>query len=204
MTKRHVFFLLGVLLGIVILTNLPFLPGPNFLNTTAQVIYNGGQMMGILGLLLIPIGLILTIQQFRKSDKKIKIASLLLWSIPLTVLLSTSYLSYFTRDFSRSFAIKRTENLIKQIEAFKEEHGYYPEFLEYAGIKTPSTGIIGIGSFYYQGDSANYELTFYQNVILSFNYEIVTYDKTGRHSAKGEMEELYETGFDHWKYEIFD
>lgn len=191
-------------MGSIILTNLPFLPGPNFLNAPAQLFYNAGQLFGMLGLLLVPFGIVWTVRQFRKAKEKFKLPAILLWATPLTVFLSTTYLSNLTRDYSRSIAIKRADKMIQNLEAFKVQNGQYPDSLETAGIKTPSSGIIGIDDFYYQGDSDKFELTFYQNVILSFNFEIVTYDKTDNHSAKGEMKELYETGFDHWKYEIFD
>ena len=94
--------------------------------------------------------------------------------------------------------------MIKEIENFKKENGYYPDSLANAGIKTTSTGIIGIDDFHYKKTNNHYNLAFYQNVILGFNYEIVTYDRTNNHSAIGEMKELYDTGFEHWKYEIFD
>jgi phosphotransferase system glucose/maltose/N-acetylglucosamine-specific IIC component len=204
MRRIQIFILTGILIGTIILTNLPFLPGPNFLNAPAQLFYNGGQIFGMLGLLLVPFGIVWTVRQFRTTESKFKLAAILLWTIPLTVFLSTTYLSDFTRDYSRSFAIKRADKMIQEIEAYKKQNGQYPDSLEIAGIRTPSTGIIGIDNFYYHGDFDKFELTFYQNVILSFNYEIVTYDKTDNHSANGEMKELYETGFVHWKYEIFD
>ena len=204
MTRRQILILVGMLIGTLILTNLPFLPGPNFLNAPAQLFYNGGQLFGMLGLLLVPFGIVWTVRQFRKTESKFKLPAILLWTIPLTVFLSTTYLSNLTRDYSRSFAIKKADKMIKELEVYKEQNGKYPDSLEIGGIKTPSTGIIGIDDFYYQGDSDKFELTFYQNVILSFNYEIVTYDQSDNHSAKGEMKEMHETGFDHWKYEIFD
>jgi len=204
MTRRQIFILTGILSGTIILTNLPFLPGPSILNVPAQLFYNGGQLFGMLGLLLVPFGIVWTVRQFRKTESKFKLFAILLWTIPLTVFLSTTYLSNLTRDYSRGVAIKRADKMIQELKAYKEQNGQYPDSLETVGIKTPSTGIIGIEDFYYQGDSDKFELTFYQNVILNFNYEIVTYDKADNHSTKGEMKELYETGFDHWKYEIFD
>lgn len=204
MTQKQLSILTGILIGIVILTNLPFLPGPNFLNTPAQLFYNGGQLFGIVGLLLVPFGIIWTVRQVSKTESKFKLASILLWTVPLTVFLSTTYLSGLTRDFSRGFAITRADQLIEELEKHKELNGQYPDSLAIAGIEKPSTGIIGINDFHYQGGSDNYELTFHQNVLMSFNFEIVTYDQTDNHSAKGEMKKLHETGFEHWRYEIFD
>ncbi|SFT87787.1 hypothetical protein SAMN04489724_2504 [Algoriphagus locisalis] len=204
MTQRQLFILTGIFIGIVILTNLPFLPGPNFLNTPAQLFYNGGQLFGLVGLVLVPFGLVWTVRQFINPESKFKLAPILLWTVPFTVFLSTTYLSNLTRDFSRGFAITRANQLIEAIEKHKELNGQYPDSLSIVGIEKPSTGIVGINGFHYQGDPDHYELTFSQNVILNFNFEIVTYDQTNSHSAKGEMKELHETGFEHWKYEIFD
>ena len=108
MTRRQIFILTGILIGTIILTNLPFLPGPNSLNAPAQLFYNGGQLFGMLGLLLVPFGIVWTVRQFRKSEGKFKLTSILLWTIPLAVFISTTYLSNLTRDYSRSFAIKRS------------------------------------------------------------------------------------------------
>src|SRR5690606_19656492 len=130
----------------------------------------------------------------RKPDSKRKLPSILLWTVPLTVFLSTTYLTDLTRDYSRSFAISRAGVMIKEIEKFKKENGYYPGSLANTRIQTPASGIIGIDDFHYKKTNNHYNLTFYQNVILGFNYEIVTYDKTNNHSAIGEMKELYDTG----------
>lgn len=204
MKKRQILILFEVIIGIIILTNLPFLPGPQFLYVPAQFFYNSAQLLGMIGLIIVPPGLIWTVRQFIKQEGKHRLASILLWIIPLTVFLSTTYLSNKTRDFSRSFAIERAEKLIEEIEFFKQQKGFYPNSLTNTGIKIPSTGIIGIEDFYYKKNADNYELFFHQNVFLSFNFEIVTYNKNNSHSSKGEMKKLYETGYDYWKYEIFD
>ncbi|MGR3812240.1 hypothetical protein [Jiulongibacter sp. NS-SX5] len=204
MKPRQILLLTGIILGTIILTNLPFLPGPNFLNAPAQLFFSGGQLLGMLGLLLVPFGLIWTVSQFRKAEGKFKLPALLLWTLPLTTLISTTSVSKLTRDFSRGFAIQRAHKLIQELENFKKRNGHYPGSLASVGIKTPSTGIIGISDFSYDGNSDNFRLTFYQNALLGFNYEIVTYDQSDNHSAKSEMKELYNTGFDHWKYEIYD
>ncbi|SDX51071.1 hypothetical protein [Aequorivita viscosa] len=204
MKKRQIFILIGLLVIIGLVTNLPFLPGPNNLFRISQAIYDGSSMLALFGLVLIPIGLIWTIILYKKKETKNRFASIILWALPLTLFVSTSYLSMLTRNFSRSIAIERAQTLIQELEDFKSVYGFYPDSLTVAGLETPSTGIIGIEDFYYTKNDSSYELTFYHNVILSFNYEIVTYDNTDRHTAKGEIKELHETGYDHWKYEIFD
>lgn len=204
MTRREILILIGILIGIVILTNLPFLPGPSFLNAPAQLFYNGGQLFAVPGLFLVPFGLVWGVKQFRKPEGKFKLATTLVATVPPTVFLSAFYLSSLTRDYSRGFAIEEADKIIQELEAYEDLNGRYPASLAIAGIKILSTGIVGINGFHHKGHSANFKLTFYQNVILNFNFEIVTYDQTDNHSAKGEMKELYETGFDRWKYEIYD
>lgn len=205
MTQLQTFKLIGILALATLLTNLPFLPGPNFLNAPAQLFYNSGQLFGIIGLIIIPIGIIRMIRQhFYKPEQKHTFNSILLWTLPLVTFLSTTHLSPLARDFSRHFAIKRATNMILDIENFKNEKGHYPDSLAHTGITTPSPGIIGIDGFYYDKNPDGFNLRFYQNVILSFNYEIVSYDQTNNHSTIGETEKLYDTGFEYWKYEIFD
>ena len=102
-----------------------------------------------------PFGIGWTVIQFGKTESKFKLASLLLWAVPLTVFLSTTYLSGLTRDFSRGVAITRADHLIGELEKHKELNGQYPDSLTIAGIKSPSTGIIGIDDFHYQGNSDN-------------------------------------------------
>lgn len=63
---------------------------------------------------------------------------------------------------------------------------------------------MGISGYNYEKKEVNYILTFTQNVLLGFNFEVVMYDPTNNHQAKGELSTLYETGKDNWKYYIYD
>lgn len=202
----------------VLLTNLvagllvisPFLPGPH--NGLVNLLYNGGQILGLLGLFVFPIGLVWTIREWRRrrnDDKyQVDIKSLIFLTLPLTLFVTSIYVSGLTRDFSRDFAINRTEDLIQSIEKFKLEKGKYPDSLTELTpdfiSNIPSPFIMGIDEYYYKKQGDTYNISFQQNVIMSFNFEVVTFDPTDNHKADGEWTDMYDTGKDHWKYYVYD
>ena len=206
MSRKQIYIIIYILFGLIILTNLPFLPGPSFLNIPAQIFYNSGQVIGILGIVLVPIALIWTIIEFRKSKRNNRrvYISYLIWIIPLILFISTNFLSPILRNVSRNIAIQNAKSLIQNIENYKDKNGNYPSSLDSAKIQTPNSWIIGIPEYYYKRLDDFYNLSFTQNVNLSFNFEVVVYDKNNMHIATGELKELYETGKDHWKYYIYD
>ena len=168
--------------------------------------------MGLLGLIVIPIGLIWTIKELkgkRNDDKyQVDMKAFILLTLPLTLFLTSIYVSGLTRDFSRDFAIDRTDNLIQSIEKFKEQKGKYPDSLteltpEFISV-IPSPFIMGINDYYYKKQGDTYNISFQQNVILSFNFEVVTFDPTDNHKAEGELTDLYDTGKSHWRYYVYD
>ena len=63
---------------------------------------------------------------------------------------------------------------------------------------------MGISGYNYEKKGDYFNLTFSQNVIIGFNFEVVVYDPTENHKAEGELTTLYETGKDKWKYYIYD
>jgi hypothetical protein len=63
---------------------------------------------------------------------------------------------------------------------------------------------MGISSYLYEKKENNFNLTFSQNVIIGFNFEVVVYDPKENHKAEGELKTLHETGKDKWKYYIYD
>jgi hypothetical protein len=114
----------------------------------------------------------------------------------------------FARDCSRNIAINNAEKLITAIENYKDINERYPydiiqlkpDFIK----RIPKPGIMGISGFNYKNDNNSYVLTFTQNVLINFNFEVVVYDPTGNHKAEGELQTLYTTGKDKWKYYIYD
>lgn len=190
----------------VLLTNLPFLPGPAFLYLPAQLFFSLGMFVGILGFLLVPIGLIWTVWAFVKypEPRLSKAYAILCWALPATVLACTLWLANFTRDMSRNLAMNNATDMIEQVEKHHREKGAYPDTLEESTMVQPATWVIGVPAYHYAKTNNAYTLSFTQNVILGFNYEVVVYDPSGNHKAEGELTTLYDTGLDNWKYYIYD
>ncbi|PVY40527.1 hypothetical protein [Pontibacter virosus] len=190
----------------VLLTNLPFLPGPHLLYLPAQLFFSSGMFLGILGFLLIPIGLVWTIWAFIKhpEPRLSKAFAILCWALPATALVSTTWLANHTRDISRNLAMSNAAELIERVEKHYQEQGAYPETLEQLAMDQPSPWVIGIPAYFYSKTDNAYTLSFTQNVILGFNYEVVVFDPSGLHKAEGELTTLYDTGLANWKYYIYD
>lgn len=112
------------------------------------------------------------------------------------------------REISRPMAINNADKLITAIETFQKKNGYYPDSINQLvpeHIKSiPKPGVMGISRYYYEKTKDNFNLTFYQNVIIGFNSEVVVYDPTDKHKAEGKLTTLYETGKENWKYYIYD
>jgi hypothetical protein len=200
--------LINLAAGLIVIS--PFLPGPP--NRLVNLFYNGGQISGLFGLIVIPFGLIWVIRELmkKKNDNKyqVDIKAIILLTLPLTLFVTASYVSALARNFSRDFAINRTEDLIQSIEKFKEKRGKYPNSLTELTpgfiSAIPSPFIMGIKDYYYTNLGDNYHISFQQNVMLSFNFEVVTFDPTDNHKADGELKDLYDTGKRHWKYYVYD
>jgi hypothetical protein len=197
-------------LAVCLLVLSPFLPGPSI--RLSNLIYNGGQLLGLFGLIVIPFGLFWTVKEIirRKTDDEhhINTGAIILLTLPLTFFLTSMYISGVVRNFSRTFAINRTAELILSIEKFKEKNGAYPDSLSALSPSfipnIPSPFIMGIDEFHYVRKGSSYNILFYQNVVLNFNFEVVIFDPLDSHKLEGESTALYETGNAHWKYYIFD
>jgi hypothetical protein len=210
MTTKNWVKILLINLGAGLLVLSPFLPGPP--NGLVNLFYNAGQILGLLGLVAIPIGLIWTIRELKRkrndNENQIDIKAIILLTLPLTLFLTSIYISGLVRDFSRDFAINRTDDLIHSIEKFKQKKGKYPDLLtdltpEFIA-DIPSPLIMGIDNYDYKKQGDTYNVSFQQNVVLSFNFEVVTFDPTDNHKAEGELADIYDTGKSHWKYYVYD
>mgnify|MGYP003577949371 FL=1 len=209
MTNKQWKIILWVNLAVVIMVLSPFLPGPSFLSRATNFIFSLTQLASLPGLLIIPIGLIWTENQAYKKEKgQRKALPILLWTVPMLTFILTMWGSDFVRDFSRNIAIRNASGIIKSIENYKEQNNTYPSNLSELApqfIKdVPSPGIMGIGGYGYEKKDDTYNLTFSQNVIMGFNFEVVVYDPSQNHQAKGELKTLYDTGNEKWKYYIYD
>ena len=206
MTRKQWIIVIAINLLTIILVLSPFLPGPNSLSILTNLIYSLSQLGSIFGLLIIPFGLVWTFKQTKKRDKNV--FPILLWTVPLFTFIFSMWGAELAREISRPMAIKNADKLITAIETFQKKNGYYPDSINQLvpeHIKSiPKPGVMGISRYYYEKTKDNFNLTFYQNVIIGFNSEVVVYDPTDKHKAEGKLTTLYETGKDNWKYYIYD
>ena len=186
-----------------------------------------GTLAGIVGLLLLPTGLFWVIKQIRKlkmpNERKFNPVSLYLLTIPLIAFLTTMFIIKPASNFSRSFAIKRSEALIASIEDYKNRTGQYPESIgnlySHSMKKIPKPFIMGIGNFRYNKINDQYSLSFSQTTGLGLE-EIVLYDKNDlKNNLKGKYAKYdysfdlcrvkgafasHDTRHDHWRYYLVD
>ncbi len=202
MTKKQIKILISTIIVSLIIFNLPFLPGPNFLNKPAQIFLTIGQFIGMCGLLGVPVGLIWVI--INKSKKQEIFRPLLFSIIFFTPTISLLFLTNLCRDFSRNVAMKNGDKLITQIDNFKKQNGYYPDYLDNSIFEIPHSWIIGVEYYKYRKTEDNFELQFNQNVLLGHNFEIVTYNSKNEHNTQGEVRTLHPTSYKNWRYEIYD
>ena len=206
MTKKQWKLIIGINLLTILFVLSPFLPGPSFLSKLTNIIFSLAQLGIFLGLILIPIGLIWAFSQMRKQEKKI--IPILLWTVPILTFVFSIWGSEFAREISRTVAINNADKLIIAIEKYKQKNNHYPDDisnLKPEFIKNiPSPWIMGISNYKYEKKKENFNLTFTQNAMIGFNFEVVVYDPSEDHKAEGELSKLYNTKKDKWKYYIYD
>ena len=206
MTRKQWKTIIGINLLTILLVLSPFLPGPSLLSRPTNVIFSLAQLGSIFGLLLIPIGLIWTFNQMKKQEKKV--FPILLWTIPVFSFVFSIWGSELAREISRTIAINNADKLISAIQNYRKSKNQYPDDiseLKPEFIKNiPTPWIMGISGYNYEKKGDYFNLTFSQNVIIGFNFEVVVYDPTENHKVEGELTTLYETGKDKWKYYIYD
>lgn len=152
MTRKQwkAIFVINLLTILLILS--PFLPGPSLLSGPTNAIFSLAQLGSILGLLLIPVGLIWTFNQMKKQDKKA--LPTLLWTVPVITFVISMWVSELTREMSRTIAINNADKLINAIENYRKSKNQYPadifelkpEFIK--SIPTPL--IMGISGYNYE------------------------------------------------------
>jgi hypothetical protein len=211
--KRKDWIILITLLLIIALTIIsPYLPGPSSLSSVTNSFHNFYQLLSLPLLLFIPFGLIWTIRRNRKNCRQDIKKSLLipnaLWSVPLTIFISLFFLSQQLIKISRNIAINRSTELIASLEKYKTENGSYPqhivELIPKYFDKIPKPNVMGIPNYGYKKQDNSYKITFEQNVLLGFNFEVVIYSPTDDYLSDVEHQLLKETGKGHWKYYLFD
>lgn len=201
-TSKQTKFLIILFFVLLLITNLPFLPGPNFLNGPAQLLFTIGQFIGLAGLVGVPFGLVWVV--IAKTKQQSLFRPLIFTIFFFTPLISMLLFTNWLRDMSRCIAIKNGNKLVQQIHNYKKQHGYYPGSIHHSTFKIPHSWIIGIDDYNYTQTTNNFELSFTQNVLLGFNFEIVTYSDQKKHTTQGSLKTLYKTCDKHWKYEVYD
>lgn len=162
---------------------------------------------GFFGLLVFCAGIILTLQQIRKIkekvEKKFNRLPVYLLSIPLTAFLVAMFVTTPISNFSRTYAIKQGQLLIKAIENYYREEGVYPESIGYLANAPKNTSIMGAGGFIYEKNQNGYNLSFIQWLHFGATEEIVMYNKNDEHNVKGHFASYYARK-PHWKYYWLD
>ena len=191
-----------------------------FLIVSAEVIPS------ILGILLLPVGLVWIIKQIRKlkdgNERKFSSVPVFLVTIPLIAFLTFKFLMEPVSNFSRDFAIKRSAALIASIEDHKSRTGQYPASIQdlYPAKKMPKPFIMGIDKFRYNKINDQYSISFSQWLDLGSLEEIVLYDKNDlKNNLKGEFAKYnyqfdlcrvkgafasHDTKYNNWRYYLVD
>lgn len=141
-------------------------------------------------------------------NKKLNKTALVVVSLGLFGYLNANIIPKYISRFAKNIVIKNANGLINSIDSYYNDNLMYPDSLEILIPKyldnMPKPGVNGIGAYQYENLGNNYEIRFYQNDILSFNFDVVVYNPKGEHKGYGEQTELIETGFENWKYYWFD
>lgn len=158
----------------------------------------------VLGLALLKI--IPDLKKMRQAERVIfNPTPLYLFSIPLITLLAHAFLVVPVSDFSRQYAIKRTEPLIRAIENYKIKEGHYPDAitdLQPAYLhKIPRPAIMGSEQFWYEKTADTYHLSFPQH--LGATEEWVVYNSANQYYRKGYFAS-FEAKAPNWRYYWFD
>ncbi|MEJ7738153.1 MAG: hypothetical protein WKF97_12060 [Chitinophagaceae bacterium] len=189
---------------------------------------NFGIIAGLPGLIPIAFGLQRAVRELKKlrdnAQRRWNSIPFYLLTIPLIAFVSRVYLVAPLSDYSRDFAIQRSQRLITSIEDYKIKEGQYPESikdLEARHLKTISSPfIMGIRPFRYNKINDHYSISFSQWLELGSLEEIVLYDKNDiRNNLEGPYaiydykfdlcrvqgaSASHDTGYDHWRYYLVD
>lgn len=139
------------------------------------------------------------------SLKKLNPAPFFMLTLPLVILLAHAYLVVPISAYSRAYAIKKTEPLIRALENYKTKEGHYPEAItDLQPVylpKIPRPGIMGSEQFWYEKTADTYSLSFQQH--LGATEEWVVYNNANQYHHKGYFAS-FETKVPKWRYYWFD
>ncbi|MGY2134882.1 hypothetical protein ACW9KT_21810 [Hymenobacter sp. HD11105] len=198
---------LHLLTALLILS--PFLPGPSAFSQATNSLFSVFQFLSLPGLLLVPVGLLWLWHQ-RRQPKATRLGfyPLLLCTLPVMLFVHSFGSAQVLRSWSRSRAITRSAPLLAALATYQAKHQRYPVHLTDLRPRylpqLPSPGVMGIAGYTYETHPDCFQLTFAQNVLLGFNFEVVAYDPRDHHQAQGELSTLSAAGAPHWQFYIYD
>jgi hypothetical protein len=183
-----------------------------------------GIIAGMAGLLVLSVLLFWLIQQTRKlrevNENTFFRLPIYMVTIPVIALLTNLFIVDPASDFSRNYAIKRSQALIAEIEEYKTMTGQYPVALSQLGSSTEKklspTYVMGAGNFRYNRVNDQYSISFSQWLEWGSLEEIVLFDKNDlKNSYSGKFAKYdyqsdlcranlafanYDAGHKHWRY----
>lgn len=161
---------------------------------TLAIIVGFGFWQGLLTILLLSAGIFWLIRKIGKmavmDTAKFNQLPVYLTTVPIVAFLISTFLMRTASNFSRNYAIQRSQSLIASIEDYKIKEGHYPESLEkleprYPG-KIQAPYVMGIDKFRYNRINDQYSLSFSQWLDWGSLEEIVLYDKCNlRNNLRG-------------------
>jgi hypothetical protein len=168
------------------------------------VLVGAGIIPGLLVLLLLSMGLFVAVKRIRLlkdgDERKFNPVPAYLLSVPAIAFLSFVLLIKPLSDFSRNFAIERSQLLIGRIEEYKIKTGQYPASVQdlnaHLQIKMADPSIMGIDQFRYNKIGDQYSISFSQWKDLGSLEEIVLYDKTNLKDNLSGSLSIYNYSFD--------
>jgi len=181
--------------GYIIMSNLPYIPGPEELYVISNRAHDIISLVDLLLLIGLPVGAIWVIVCLIKFHK-IGWLPIIIFLSGFIVFCNKWYLEPQFRDHSRDRTIQEAAELLEKIESYRELQGYYPDSLKqlvHGSVNImPTPSSMGIKEYTYK------------RVDDVFNYEIIIYNPLGTQKGRGEMPKLYDTGYKNWKYCNFD
>lgn len=176
-------------------------------------------------IIILALGVFILIKIYRKG-KNLKPANPVRYNItpyyfiiiPLAVFFTRMTFLEKTKNRSTFFVIRQSEQLIQDIEDYKNKNGHYPVSLQ-STIEDYKTFVSGIERFHYEPNGNAYNLYFEQFSDKIGMQEIVMYNKLGEHEMTVHNQDLlriapenilrgYHASIDlpvpHWKIFYFD
>ena len=165
-----------------------------------------GITAGIIWLVMLSIGIYKVIPAIKRlknaARERFNVVPLYLLSLPIIAFTLRSFLISPVSEYGRNYAIQQSHGVITAIERYYDDHGNYPESLEYIqDLGRPS--VMGIDEFKYERNGEAYNLSFVQWQHLGATREVVMFNKKDEHNVKGHFAS-YNVKKPHWKYYWLD